>query len=321
MSTIDLERQAPAAPPASGAHDSPYEACEHCAAPVETTQRYCVVCGTRRKHVYDPSARFLSSATSLARAQRIPGRVASPRRDRSFGLGAVAVLVAIPLAVAAGVLVGRAGTLNDAGLIAALRAQKPTVVSVGGAAGSGATGVAAGGASGATGGAATAATAVSSSTLTSTFSLSRGFAVELAAIAHPTASAVNAAERTARAKGAPAVGLIAPAAFTLVPAPPSGDAVIYSGQFTTKTAADAAVAKLRHRFPSARVVAVSPSGAAAPGKVLAKTSYGSANQIAGYKPTANQLAAGRQIAAKTAKQLNGSYVKSQQGLPSQVSVP
>ena len=313
MTTIDLERQAPLTPPPPGAGESPYEACEHCAAPVETTQRYCVVCGTRRKHVYDPSARYLASATSLARARRVSGRMASPRRDRSFGLGAVTVLVAIPLAVAAGVLVGRAGTHNDAGLIAALRAQKPTVVSVGGAAGSGATGVAAT--------AATPATAASSSTLTSTFSLSRGFTVELAAIAHPTASAVNAAEHTARAKGAPAVGLIAPSAFTLVPAPPSGDAVVSSGQFTTKAAADAAVAKLRHRFPSARVVAVTPSGAAASGKLLAKTSYGSANQATGFKPSANQLAAGRQIAAKTAKQLNGSYVKSQQGLPSQISVP
>jgi hypothetical protein len=309
VKTIDIERQTPEAPPQSGAGESPYEACEHCAAPVETTQRYCVVCGTRRKHVYDPSARYLSSATSLARAQRTPVRVASPRR-RSFGLGAAAILVAIPLAVAAGVLVGRAGTSSDGSLIAALKAQKPTVVSVGG-----------GAVSGASSGASTIAGATSTSTLTSTFSLTRGFAVELAAIAHPTASSVSAAEHKARSKGAPAVGLIAPSAFTLVPAPPSGDAVIYSGQFKTKTAADSALAKLTHQFPSAKVVAVTPSGGAASGKVLAKTNYGTVNQATGFRPTANQLAAGRQIAAKTAKQLNGSYVKAQQGLPSQVSVP
>ena len=313
MTTIDLERQAPPGPAHPPAGETPYEACEHCAAPVETTQRYCLVCGTRRKHVFDPAARYLSGATSLARGKRVPGRAASPRRDRSFGLGVVAVVVAIPLAVAAGVLVGRAGTHNDAGLIAALKAQKPTVVSVGGVGGGAGSGVA--------GTAATAATAASSSTLSSTFSLTRGFTVELAAIAHPTASAVSAAERTARAKGAPAVGLIASSALTLVPAPPAGDAVIYSGQFTSRAAADAAVAKLRRRFPSARVVAVTPSGAAAPGKVLTKTNYGSANQATGFKPTASQLAAGRQIAAKTAKQLNGNYVQSQQGLPSQVSVP
>ena len=308
MKTIDSERQTAEAPPQAGAGESPYEACEHCAAPVETTQRYCVFCGTRRKHVYDPSARYLSSATSLARAQRTPVRVASPRRDRSFGLGAAAILVAIPLAVAAGVLVGRVGTRNDSSLIAALKAQKPTVVSIGG-----------GSVSGSTSGAST--VAASTSTLTSTFSLTRGFAVELAAIAHPTASSVSSAEHKARSKGAPAVGLIAASAFTVAPAPPSGDAVIYSGQFKTRAAADTALAKLTHQFASAKVVAVTSSGGAASGKVLTKTNYGSANQATGFKPTANQLAAGRQIAAKTAKQLNGSYVKSQQGLPSQVSVP
>ena len=35
-----------------------HEACEHCGAPVDTAQRYCVVCGSRRKHAPDPAARF-----------------------------------------------------------------------------------------------------------------------------------------------------------------------------------------------------------------------------------------------------------------------
>ena len=54
-------------------------------APVESTQRYCVVCGTRRKHVHDPAARFLADATALARAER-PGPAASPRRSSGLGL-------------------------------------------------------------------------------------------------------------------------------------------------------------------------------------------------------------------------------------------
>jgi hypothetical protein len=296
------------APADQAPSESPYEACDHCAAPVETNQRYCLVCGTRRKHVYDPAARYLSTATSLARAERGPARIAPSRRDRSFGLGTVAILVAIPLAVATGVLVGHAGTGNDSNLLAALKAQKPTVVSVGG-----------GAVSGSGSGAST--ISASTSALTSTFSLTRGFAVELAAIAHPTLSSVNSAEQKARSKGAPTVGLITQSDFSLSPAPPSGDAVIYSGQFKTRAAADSALAKLKRKFPSAKVVAVKSSAGAVPGKVLARSSYGSANQAAGFKPTASQLAAGRQIAAKTAKQLNGSYVKSQQGLPSQVSVP
>jgi hypothetical protein len=288
----------------------PYEACDHCSAPVDVNQRYCVVCGTRRKHVYDPAARYLSGATSLARAQRSPARASSARRGRSFGLGPAAALVLIPLAVAVGVLVGRAGSSNDGKLLAALKAQKPTVVSVGGGSGTAASG-----------GSAASTVAASSSTLTSTFSLTKGFTVELQAIAHPTQSSVNAAEQTARTKGASAVGLITPSGFKLTPAPPSGEAVIYSGQFSTRAAANSALAKLKRTFPSAKVVAVASNGSAGGGKVLAKTSFGSANQVTGFKPTASQLAAGRQVAAKTAKQLNGNYVKSQQGLPSQVSVP
>jgi hypothetical protein len=287
-----------------------YESCDHCSAAVDTTQRYCVVCGTRRKHVYDPAARFLSEATSRTRSSSRLGRSAPVRKRRSFSLATAAVLVAIPLAVAVGVLVGQAGSGSDSKLLAALKAQQPTVVNVGG--GSGASQLASADS--------TAATAA----LTSDFTLQRGYAIQLQTISGTgaTQTSVTAAEQKARAKGASAVGLITQADFKITPSPPAGDDVIYSGQYKAKSAADAALAKLKRSFPAAKVIAVQSSTAAAvSGKVLAKSSYGTAHQVTGFKPTASQLATGAQLAAKTAKELNNNYVQSQKGLPDQVSVP
>jgi hypothetical protein len=296
-------------PAPAGHRESSYEACDQCSAPVDATQRYCVVCGTRRKHVHDPAARFLSTATSLNRSKRSPARAAPKRKGRSFGLGTAAVLVAIPLAVAVGVLVGRAGNGTDSKLLAALKAQQPTVVNVGGAG------------SGGTASGSSASVVAALPTLSSTFALTRGYAIELQAIPKPTQAGVSAAERRARAKGASAVGLITQTDFAITPRPPVGDGVIYSGQYQTRSAADAALAKLKRSFPTARVIGVAPSTGAAPAKVLAHTAYGSAHQATGFKPTASQLATGRQVANQTAKEINGNYVGSQKGLPDQVSIP
>src|ERR1019366_8663762 len=126
--------QAPTAAQAPAA----YEACDQGGAPVEASQRYCVVCGTRRKHAYDPAAQFLSGATSRARAAAVPVRGSGPRRRRSFGLATAAVLGAIPLSVGGGGLVwprggvaAHSGDTADQRLRAALRAQNPTVVTAG----------------------------------------------------------------------------------------------------------------------------------------------------------------------------------------------
>jgi hypothetical protein len=71
------------------------------------------------------------------------------------------------------------------------------------------------------------------------------------------------------------------------------------------------------------VIAVqsSSSATAGAGKVLASSSYGSAHQVTGFKPTSSQLAAGGQIVNRISKQTNGSYVNSQKGLPDAISVP
>jgi hypothetical protein len=312
MSTTETEiTQELTAPPPPAEQ---YENCENCAAPVEATQRYCVVCGTRRKHVYDPAARFLAEATSRTRTTRGPRPPArSPRR--SAGLGLALALAAIPLAVAVGVLLAHSGNNVNNKLLAALRAEKPPVVNVNGGAG----------ASGATAASTTAAaTNTPVARLTSSFSLPQGYAVELQTLpgSGTTEAKVASAEAKARSHGATAVGLISQSDFHVTPAPPAGDYVIYSGQYSSSAAAIGALAKLRHAYPSARVIHVtSASAASSPDKVVSSTQYGSAHQVTGFKPSASQLNTGNQIVDQEAKETNGNYTKSQQGLPDAISVP
>jgi hypothetical protein len=119
---------------ASVAESERYELCEQCEAPLEQTQRYCVVCGARRKHHPDPAGRFMAAATSRMRATGAEPAARMPTRGsrRRTGLGTAAAIAVVPVAVALGVLVGRAGNGTDANLLAALRAQKAEVVNIGG---------------------------------------------------------------------------------------------------------------------------------------------------------------------------------------------
>jgi hypothetical protein len=318
MSATDTEQtlESPAVTAAAAAATD-YETCEQCASPVDSNQRYCVVCGTHRRHVYDPAARFLADATSRSRSAsrttRGPG-AGSPKR-RSPGLGLALALALVPLAVAVGALIAGNGNDSNSKLLAALRAQKPTVVNVGGGTASGA--ATAADTSG-TGAAATPAARV-----TSSFAIQQGYTVELETLAGSAATeaSVAAAESHARAHGATAVGLLSQADFKITPTPPAGDYVIYSGQYHTSAQATAALAKLKHAFSGAKVIAVRPVGNSGPTQVLSTTSYGSAHQVSGFKPNAGQLATGSQVANQESKETNGSYVKSQQGLPDAISVP
>jgi hypothetical protein len=284
-----------------------YETCDQCNAPVDSNQRYCVVCGAHRKHVYDPAARFISSATSrtttVARSAR-----ASSGRHQGPGLGTALVLALIPLAVVLGLLLGNSGNGEDSKLLAALRAQKPEVVNVGGGAGA----------------ASSAASPSTPASLSSDFSLTRGYAVELGTISGTsTQSAASAAESADRAKGASAVGLISQSDFTITPAPPSGDYVIYSGQFKTRTAAQSALDKLKKAFPHAAVVSVAAVGSSgAQGAALNTTKYGTFHSVVGIKkPTTTQLNQGAAESQQVAGEINKNYVQSQKGLPNQISVP
>jgi hypothetical protein len=302
--------------PVVTAPEAGYESCEQCEAPVDANQRYCVVCGTHRRHVYDPAARFLADATSRSRSASRAGRGAGAgsRERRSPGLGLALALALIPVAVAAGALIADNGNDSGSKLLAALRAEKPTVVNVGGA----------GTASDAATAASTTGTGTSTTTarVTSSFALGQGYAVELETVrgAGATEASVAAAESHARARGATAVGLLSQADFKITPTPPAGDYVIYSGQYRTSAQATAALAKLKHAFSAAKVIAVRPVSSG-PTRVLSSTSYGSAHQVSGFKPSSAQLATGGQVANQESKETNGSYVKSQQGLPDAISVP
>jgi hypothetical protein len=280
--------------------ETKYEQCDQCGAALDNGQRYCIVCGTHRRHVRDPAARYLAGATSRART---PARSAAPQRRRGASLGTAVVVAVIPLAIGLGVLVGRASTGGDNKLIAALRAQHPQVLT--GATSSTASTQAAG-----------------VTTLSSTFPLQSGYAVEIQTLPRSgtTQSSVSSAESAARSKGAHDVGLIVQTQYKVTPAPPSGAYVIYAGAFKTQAAASAELAKLSHSFKGAKVIQVK-SLAAGAGKVLAHTQYGTAHQVTGFHATKTQLAQGAQIVKKIQSTYNKSYVQSQRGLPDQISVP
>lgn len=284
------------------------EQCEQCAAAVASDQRYCVECGAHRRYVQDPAARYMRARAS---AGRVVTRTPAPPSRRPPSLALALLMAVVPVAVGLGVLVGRSASGGDGKLIAALRAQRAQVVTVGG--------------SGAT--AATAsATPVASTPLSSTFPLPTGWSVELQTLpAHGTTqSAVSSAEDFARAKGASNVGLIIPSAFRLTPS--SGGAyVVYSGAYHSRPAAQTALAKLSSHFKDAKVIHVVAVGASASatggGQALSHTGFGTAHQIAGSKPTTSQLAAGSQVVKHIQQTQGKSYVNAQRGLPDQISIP
>ena len=112
---------APPEPPATGAHQQ----CDECAAVVAADQRYCVVCGSHRRNVEDPAARYLAQAVSRERTivhQQSTQRPARGR-NRALGLGTALVLAAIPVAAGLGVLAGRSSNNGDAALLHALSHQ------------------------------------------------------------------------------------------------------------------------------------------------------------------------------------------------------
>lgn len=283
-----------------------YDQCEGCGAAVDHAQRYCVVCGTHRRNVRDPAARY--HATRGGRSRSAPGEPAKSKGSRPSNLLTALILALIPLAIGLGVLVGRASNNGDAKLLAALETQRGQAA----ASGSAATGPSA---------------QTSSSTLASTFKLQSGYAVELQTLpaSGTTGSSVLSAESSARAKGAADVGLILQSDDKVTPAPPAGSYVIYSGSFKTSALASQALSKLKGRFPHAVVIHVQSSSSVAsgagPGKVLARTKYGTANQIAGTKITQTQLNQGAAVVKSIQKKIGKSYVNSQKNLPSQISVP
>jgi hypothetical protein len=291
-----------------------YDPCDNCGAPLDERQRYCVACGTRRKHAEDPAARFLTAATRRERSAAVTAGVPVTARTRQrASVATIALIAAIPIAVGVGVMVGRSSSGGDGKLIAALRVQKAPVIQYSGSPGAG-TSVAAG-------------TSTSTSTSTSTqlgsdFPLQQGFSVELKPLAASTdQAAADKAEKAARAAGASTVGLIAQQDFRLSPKPPAGDYVLYSGHYKTRFAAQSALGKLKHKFPGAVVIEVHAASGSATGSspALTHTSFGTAHKVTGFKPNSQALSQGAQVAKQdshsTGKAASGV------GLPDQVAVP
>jgi SPOR domain len=303
-------------PPTDRATDSPYQPCDDCGAPLDERQRYCVACGARRRHSDDPAARFLAVATRRRRASGAgTGATAATTASaaahgrRSAPLAIAAAIAAVPLALGAGVVIGRSSSGGDGTLIAALRAEKAPVIQYTGA--------------GAvpTGGRAAVASA-DTTPPSSAFALSHGYTVQLGTLPSGTTQpAATSAERADRAKGAAGVGVIALANFRLTPSPSSGAYVIYSGSYSTRAAAQHALSKLKGSFPRAKVVEVkaTSSSAGTGGKVLTRTHFGTAHQVTNYKPTPSSLAQGAQVAKKDSHATG--QAASGAGLPDVVAVP
>lgn len=287
--------------PAAAAQQQQFLLCEHCHAPVDRDQRYCVRCGARQSHARDPATTYFAAAARSRRTRAAQARPEGKLRGPLFAL----VLVLLPLGVAVGVLVGRggSGSGNDK-LISELAKQPLVVTSPSGAAA-----------------ATPAASEPTPGSLPSDFSLPRGFAVKLSTLPlrGTGQAAVAKAEQEARAKGASQVGLINPKDFKTNPSQGASNYVIYSGQFKTRAEADKALAKLRPRFPGAQVIAVEPL-ASAPAPVLAHTEYGEAHQIAGSRPTPQKIAQDKQVVQKINHTVGKSYVQAQKGLPDTIVV-
>jgi hypothetical protein len=298
-------------PPVAPPQDSPYEPCDTCGNPLDERQRYCVSCGGRRRHSHDPAARFLAEATRHRRTRVLAAATPSARRRGATSAATAALIAVIPAALGAGVLIGRSSGGGDGKLIAALRAEKAPVIAYSGAG---------------TGAATSASTGVPSTGVTppaSTFKLAHGYAVELGTLGVGTSqSAAARTEQADRSKGAGAVGVIAQSDFSVSPRPPAGDYVIYAGSYTTRAAAEAALAKLKGKFAGARVIAVSRSrgsSAGGAGKVVSRTRFGAAHQVGTGAPSQQQLSQGSQVANQdshsTGKAASGA------GLPDVVVVP
>jgi hypothetical protein len=121
-----------------------YEPCEECGAPLDPQQRYCVHCAARRGNGANPASRYFASMSRKAR--RPPVRVAAKPGGGSRA-AAVSFFALLPIAVAIGVVVGRAGSGEDnSAIIDALRQQGSSSASAGSATGTTARGKKNGGA-------------------------------------------------------------------------------------------------------------------------------------------------------------------------------
>jgi hypothetical protein len=104
--------------------------CEECGAPMDLQQRYCVNCAARRGNGANPASRYFAAMSK--KTKRAPVR-AGERRSSGSRAAAVSFFALLPIAVAIGVVVGRAGTggEDNSAILQALREQNAATVSAG----------------------------------------------------------------------------------------------------------------------------------------------------------------------------------------------
>jgi hypothetical protein len=119
----------PPASPVSSVH-SGWDTCDHCQAPLDERQRYCVACGARRPQADDPAARYFTTAARQARSgeQAPAGQAPSGLQGNTK---TALLLALLPVVAAIGIFVGRGGDDGNELLLEALKAQKAPVVNVG----------------------------------------------------------------------------------------------------------------------------------------------------------------------------------------------
>jgi hypothetical protein len=106
-----------------------YEPCEECGAPMDPQQRYCVNCAARRGNGANPSSRYFAAMSKRARRPMVRPPAKAPA-SRAAAVGFFALL---PIAVAIGVVVGRAdsGGGDEGALLEALRRQNAVAATSG----------------------------------------------------------------------------------------------------------------------------------------------------------------------------------------------
>jgi len=268
-----------------------YAACEECGAPLDEKQRYCVSCGARRRDKGGPAVQYFANAGR--RSRRGPGKGAGPSGARA---AAVLFFVVLPIAVAIGVLVGKGNGNDNQDLANAIKNLQ----------------------AGGTG--SQLASTAASTPITSDWTLEAGYTVELKMLPQSSdQAAVDAAKKAASSQGAPDVGVINPADFTVTPAPQGGGYVLYSGQYKTRAEAMKALPKVKGKFLGALVVAVKKN-AGGEGQLVNKTAYGDVHKVEGFTPNAQKVASDTALVNQEAQKTGKNYVDSQKDLPDVIVV-
>jgi hypothetical protein len=220
----------------SPAGGSPAPACPACGAPRAADQRYCLECGERQAPMSDflRSGAPVGSSPPAAPPQAPPSAptAGSPGERNSNTVSLLAGVGVLLLAMGVGVLIGRSGNSSK---------QNPAPVQV----------VTQQGAS---------TTPSAEAAFTADWpSGTKGFTVELQTlpVAGTTVASVAAAKTAALGKGAGSVGALKSSEFSSLG---GENYVIYSGVYHKRGEATKALAGLKKKFPSAKVVEVSSGG-------------------------------------------------------------